>query len=222
MALKDNLRRIIESIEEERLKYSAHQIIKLIAASKYAESCAIAELYNAGQRAFGENKMQDLRIKSENLANLPIEWHFIGNLQENKINALLSVKPFMLQSLSSIKLANALQSRLAANNERLNCLLQINSSNEPSKGGFPPESALESYHEIVESCPNLCLCGVMTIAANTSDTKTVESCFKKTKDIFDTLAPLGARILSCGMSGDYKIAIANGANMLRIGSALFR
>lgn len=221
MELKDNLRELIEKIEIERLKYSSHQIIKLIAVSKYAESSDILELYNAGQRAFGENKVQALKSKQEMLSHCPIEWHMIGVLQENKINQLLSLKPFLLQSLSSLKLANALQERLKRQNLTLKCLLQINSSNEDSKSGVDISQAVEIYQQILHSCPNIKLEGIMTIGANTDDKRLIETCFVKCKDIFDSLQGCGARIFSAGMSGDYPIAIANGANMLRIGSILF-
>ncbi|RDU65067.1 YggS family pyridoxal phosphate-dependent enzyme [Helicobacter sp. MIT 14-3879] len=220
-SLKNNLTKLIESIEIERLKYSSHQIIKLIAVSKYASLEQIIALYNVGHRAFGENKVQDLKTKSTQVNNLPIEWHMIGTLQENKINHLLEIKPFLFQALDSIKLATALQKRLENNNQFLNCLLQLNSSKEDSKSGFDIEIAVESYKEIVESCPNIKLKGVMSIGANTADTKLIDSCFKKVRDIFDNLQSCGAEIMSCGMSNDYKIAIANGANMLRIGSNIF-
>ncbi|RAX55361.1 YggS family pyridoxal phosphate-dependent enzyme [Helicobacter sp. 16-1353] len=220
--LKENLRILIENIEEERLKYSSHQIIQLVAVSKYVSLYDIVALYNAGQRTFGENKVQDLKLKAQSLDNLPIQWHMIGTLQENKINQLISLKPTMLQSLDSIKLAKSIQSKLEQNNTKLNCLLQVNSSNELTKSGFSLDSAIDSYKEILEIAPNINLQGIMTIATNTDDKKIIESCFKKTKDIFDKLTPIGAKILSCGMSDDYKIAIANGANMLRIGSRIFK
>lgn len=220
--LKENLGNLIESIELERLKYSSHQIIKLVAVSKYAPLESIIELYNAGQRAFGENKVQDLKEKSIQTSNLPLEWHFIGTLQENKINHLLEIKPFLFQALDSIKLANALQKRLDREKQNLNCLLQVNSAREDSKSGFEIEMAVESYREIAKSCPNIKLKGIMSIGANSDDLKVVESSFKITKDIFDKLQGDGAEILSMGMSGDYKIAIANGANMLRIGGGVFK
>ena len=100
--------------------------------------------------------------------------------------------------------------------------MQINSSNEKTKSGFKIDEAIESYKKIIKIAPNIKLEGIMTIAANTEDKKIIESCFKKTKDIFDKLQNYGANILSCGMSNDYKIAIANGANMLRIGSNIFK
>lgn len=220
--LQENIRSLMDNIETERLKYSSHQIIKLVAISKYAPLEQIIALYNAGQRAFGENKVQDLRDKAQNSANLPIEWHFVGTLQENKINALLALKPSLFQALDSLKLALALQKRLEANKQILNCLIEVHSSLESSKSGFSVESAIDSYLQIKETCPNIRLKGIMTIATNTNDIKIQDSCFKKTKDIFDALCGNGAEILSMGMSSDYKVAIANGANMVRIGSEIFK
>lgn len=224
MRIRDNLGSLIERIEIERLKYSSHHIIKLVAVSKYVGTEQILTAYNAGQRAYGENKVQDLKEKSQLLQNLPLEWHFIGHLQENKINQLLSLKPFLFQALDSLKLASALQKRLESNNQTLDCLLEVNSSLESTKGGFTLESALQAYKDISDSCPNIKLKGIMTIATNSSDTKIIDSCFRNTRDIFDKLRSIyeSVEILSMGMSGDYKIAIANGANMVRIGSEVFK
>lgn len=224
MQIRDNLGSLIERIEIERLKYSSHHIIKLVAVSKYVGTEQILAAYNAGQRAYGENKVQDLKEKSQLLQNLPLEWHFIGHLQENKINQLLSLKPFLFQALDSLKLASALQKRLESNNQTLDCLLEVNSSLESTKGGFTLESTLQAYKDISDSCPNIKLKGIMTIAINSSDTKIIDSCFRNTRDIFDKLHSVyeSVEILSMGMSGDYKIAIANGANMVRIGSEVFK
>lgn len=224
MQIRDNLGSLIERIEIERLKYSSHHIIKLVAVSKYVGTEQILAAYNAGQRAYGENKVQDLKEKSQLLQNLPLEWHFIGHLQENKINQLLSLKPFLFQALDSLKLASALQKRLESNNQTLDCLLEVNSSLESTKGGFTLESTLQAYKDISDSCPNIKLKGIMTIATNSSDTKIIDSCFRNTRDIFDRLRSVyeSVEILSMGMSGDYKIAIANGANMVRIGSEVFK
>lgn len=219
--LRNNLDKVISRIEKARISYSRHHIIQLIAVSKYSPVEDIASLYECGQRAFGENKVQDLKIKSQALDELPIQWHMIGNLQENKINTLLSLKPFLLHSLDSIKLAQSLQKRLENNNLRLKALLQVNSSQEISKNGVIPDEAIEIYDYIYKNCPNIKLEGLMSIGAHTSDRKMIEKSFKITKDIFDKLTPYQANILSMGMSSDFEIAISYGANMLRIGSVLF-
>ena len=100
--------------------------------------------------------------------------------------------------------------------------MEINTSGESSKSGFSLESAVDSYQKIQEICKNIRLKGIMTIATNTNDIKIQDFCFKSAKNIFDSLRKNGAEILSAGMSSDYKIAIANGANMVRIGSEIFK
>ncbi len=218
--IKQNLTNIVARIEQARLAYSSHQIIKLVAVSKYHTTQEISELYHAGQRAFGENKVQDLCAKSQALAHLPLEWHFIGTLQKNKISALLAMNPMLIHSLDSMPLALALNKHCQKLGITQDVLLQINASNEDSKHGFVLESSLEMYLQIQETCHSLCLRGLMTIGKNTQNTKEIDSCFAQVKRAFDMLPQ--ADILSMGMSSDFEIAIANGANLVRIGSALFQ
>lgn len=213
-----HLQEIIARIEKARISYSRHQIIKLVAISKYWEDHQILELYHAGQRAFGENKVQDLKRKIGVMQDYPLEWHFVGNIQDNKINALIELKPSLIHSLSSLKLAQAFQVRLERQGIRQRALLQINSAKEANKGGVMPEEAKEIYLEIQETCPNLLMDGVMSIGAHSTDLKLITQSFETTQKIFDALP--GAKILSMGMSGDFELAIACGANLLRIGSAL--
>lgn len=214
-----NLERVLRRIERARLAYSPHQIISLVAVSKYQSTEQIRALYECGQRAFGENKVQDLRAKIESLDDLPLEWHFIGNLQENKINTLLSLKPALLHSLDSIKLALALQKRLGE--QKIRALLQVNAANETTKSGVSIESAKEIYEQICATCPNIKLEGIMSIGAHSDKRADIEKSFKLTRDVFDKVQERGAKILSMGMSGDFEIAIAYGANLVRIGSKLF-
>ena len=218
-AFAKNLKRIIARIENARLSYSSHQIIKLIAVSKYHTSSDIECMYEAGQRAFGENKVQDLKSKTTDLATLPIEWHFIGTLQSNKINTLLSLKPSLVHSVDSLALALALDKKCQTRGMVQDILLQVNASKEDSKHGFALESISDIYAQITHTCANLRLKGIMTIGANVDDKRQIAQCFEQTKKAFDTLQ--GAEILSMGMSGDFELAIQNGANMVRIGSALF-
>lgn len=214
----NHLQEVIAKIEKARIAYSRHQVIKLVAVSKYWDISQIIELYESGQRAFGENKVQDLKAKSTELENYPLEWHLIGTIQENKINTIISLAPSLIHSIDSLKLAFAFQQRLEREGKTQRALLQINSAREESKSGVSPEEAKEVYLAIKESCPNLLLEGVMSIGAHTQDQKIIAKSFEITKNIFDSLP--NAKILSMGMSGDYELAISCGANMLRIGSAL--
>lgn len=220
--LNQNLIDAIERIEKARIAVDRHRIVRLVAVSKYSTQEEIAALYACGQRAFGENKVQDLKTKSEILESLPLEWHFIGSLQSNKINALLSLNPFMLQSLHSLELAEQLQKRLQKENKTLRTLLQVNSAKEESKSGFMPEIAQEMYCRILETCPNIKLCGLMSIGAHTDEKRIVQKSFEQTYRIFESLQNKDAKTLSMGMSGDFELAIACGSNCVRLGSVLFK
>jgi len=210
---------VIRRVEEARLKVSEHHIVKIVAVSKYSHAEDIEQLYRIGQRAFGENKVQDLRDKAKKLEDLPLEWHFIGNLQKNKINNLLTINPALFQGLDSLELATELQKKLVAKEMTLDCLLQINSAKEDSKHGVMPEDAITIYETIQKECPNIKLKGLMSIGAHSDDKNVVKKSFETTHNIFTQLK--GATICSMGMSGDFELAIECGSNMVRLGSIMF-
>jgi len=216
----NNLDKIITNIEFARVQVNEHHIVQLVGVSKYNTINDVKTLYNAGQRAFGENKVQDLKDKANALDDLPISWHFIGTLQKNKINNLIDLNPVLMHSLDSLDLANELNKKLQAKNKKMNCLLQINSSNEDTKSGVNPNDAINIYNTIKQTCPNIVLKGVMSIGAHSSNKELIKQSFNITKDIFDKCD--GAKICSMGMSGDYELAISCGSNMIRVGSALFK
>ena len=217
-----NLDNVITKVEAARLRVSEHHIVKIIGISKYSSSSDINILYEAGQRAFGENKVQDLKEKMQTLEEHPLEWHFVGTLQKNKINNLIDLNPSLVQSIDSLELAQELNKKLEVKNKKLNILLQVNSANEDSKSGVKPEDAIEIYKQILDTCKNLRVKGVMSIGAHSQDQKLIRESFKTTKEIFDELIPLGAKYCSMGMSSDYELAIACGSNMIRVGSTLFK
>lgn len=217
-----NLDEIITNIESARLSLNAHHIVQLVAISKYNTADDIKTLYACGQRAFGENKVQDLKEKSDILSDLPISWHFVGRLQTNKINQLIDLDPVLMHSLEGIEMAEELDKRLKVKNKTMNCLLQINSAKEDTKAGVMPEVAVQTYKTIKENFSNINLCGVMSIGAHTEDEETIKQSFETTKQIFDLLQNDGATICSMGMSGDYKLAIELGSNLIRVGSAVFK
>ena len=217
-----NLDEIITKVEGARLRISEHHIVKIIGISKYSTAADVKTLYEAGQRAFGENKVQDLKQKMEELDEVPLEWHFVGSLQKNKINNLIDLNPTLIQSLDSLDLALELNKKLEAKNKKLSALLQINSAYEDTKSGVMPEVALEVYKQIIKLCPNIILKGVMSIGAHVEDEKIIKESFKTTKKIFDEVVPFGAKYCSMGMSSDFELAIASGSNMIRVGSTLFK
>ncbi len=210
---------VIRRVEFSRLKVSDYHIVKIVAVSKYSDAKEIEALYSIGQRAFGENKVQDLKSKSIELDDLPLEWHFIGNLQKNKINNLLDINPSLFQALDSLALAQELQKKLEAKEMKLDCLLQINSAKEESKHGFMPEDANTMYEKIGKECPNINLKGVMSIGAHSQDREIIKKSFELTYEIYKTLP--NATICSMGMSGDFELAIECGSNMIRLGSLMF-
>ena len=218
----ENLDKVISKVEAARLRVSEHHIVKIIGISKYSTSEDVATLYSAGQRAFGENKVQDLKQKSSDLEELPLEWHFVGRLQKNKINNLIDLNPTLVQSLDSFDLAQELNKKLEAKNKKMSCLLQINSAKEDSKTGVMPEVAIEIYEKILNECQNIRLKGVMSIGAHVEDRNIIKESFTTTKNIFDELKKHGAKYCSMGMSSDFELAIACGSNMIRVGSTLFK
>ncbi|MBT5935555.1 YggS family pyridoxal phosphate-dependent enzyme [Sulfurimonas sp.] len=210
---------VIRRVETARLSVSGHLIVKIVAVSKYSTSQDISDLYSIGQRGFGENKVQDLKSKALELDELPLEWHFIGNLQKNKINNLLEIDPTLFQALDSLELAEELQKKLVAKDMTLDCLMQINSAKEESKHGFMPEVALSSYESIIGNCPNINIRGVMSIGAHSEDTELIKKSFITTYEIYKQIP--NATICSMGMSGDFELAIECGSNMIRLGSIMF-
>ena len=219
--LRKNLDEVIWNIEQARIFISEHHIVKLVAVGKYSDEESIKTLYELGQRAFGENQVQQLETRVQNLEELPLEWHMMGNLQSNKINKLIELRPTLFQSLDSLRLAEALNQRLENNNQSMSCLLQVNSANEESKSGVSVEEAKDIYAQIEESCPQIKLKGIMSIGAYTQDQKLIQESFETTYKIYETLNNKNATICSMGMSNDYELAIKCGANLVRIGSKIF-
>ncbi|MCW0243123.1 YggS family pyridoxal phosphate-dependent enzyme [Campylobacter lari] len=203
----------LESIFEKTIK----QNVRLIAASKYVQDEQIRELFKQGIFEFGENQVQALALKKEKLQDLEIKWHFIGNLQSNKINLLVKQKPVLWQSCNGIKIAKAVDKRLEY---KLDTLLEINTANESSKSGIEQNKAIEEYLQIQEECKNLNLVGIMCIGAMNEEK--VQEGFEQTFKIYENLQKHGAKICSMGMSGDFELAIKCGSNMVRLGSILFK
>lgn len=220
--LRKNLDEVIWNIEQARITISEHHIVQLVAVGKYSDEESIKKLYEVGQRAFGENQVQQLQERVKNLEELPLQWHMLGNLQSNKINKLIELRPSLFQSLDSLKLAQSLNEKLAQREQKMNCLLQINSANEERKSGVSTEEAFDLYQEILASCPQLKLKGVMSIGAHVEDTKMIQNSFEATYKIYESLKKEGAKICSMGMSNDYELAIKCGSNLVRIGSKIFK
>ncbi|MBP3208239.1 MAG: YggS family pyridoxal phosphate-dependent enzyme [Campylobacter sp.] len=214
-----NLEQILERIQNARISAGIWENVRLIAVSKNVDVDAVENLYSQGQIEFGENRVQEMKRKCEILSDLPLKWHFIGSLQSNKINHLLSLRPALWQSCNSLELAVAVDKRL---NYTLDTLLEINSADESSKSGIEISRAVDEFLKIKENCKNLNLCGVMSIGAHSDDLGEIQKSFETTYKIFENLRPHGAKICSMGMSDDYELAIKCGSNMVRLGRILYR
>lgn len=182
----------------------------------------IKECYDIGQRDFGENKVQDLIAKKELLPK-DIRWHFIGKLQTNKVKYLVN-NVYLIHSLSSIKLLEKIESEFSKSNSSVNALIQINIGREESKSGIYEEE-LEDMIKAIEACNHVKVKGIMVIIPKGNDEEN-RYYFSKIKEIFNKLKDrnlknISMEILSMGMTNDYKIAIQEGATMIRVGSGIF-
>ena len=200
--------------------------VELVAVSKFHPGEAIMEAYEAGQRVFGESRVQEFLAKVPMLPS-DIEWHFIGHLQTNKVKMLIG-KTSMIQSVDSLRLLKLIDDESRKAGVVTNCLLQVHVAQEETKFGFTPEELFEYFalrgHE---SLTNTRICGIMGMASNTDDEERIRADFRQIASTFRTIrddASLdlpGFEIVSMGMSGDYKIAIEEGSTHVRIGTTIF-
>ncbi|CAN4278282.1 YggS family pyridoxal phosphate-dependent enzyme [Pseudoxanthomonas sp. LjRoot125] len=193
----------------------------LLAVSKLQPAAAVAELARAGQRAFGENYVQEAQAKIGELADMGLEWHLIGHLQSNK--AELAAQLFdWVQTVDRHKLIGALSRYRPSDRAPLNVLVQVNIDDEASKHGCQPEE-VAALADAIAAEPRLRLRGLMAIPAPHPDTAQRIDAFRRMQALQEQLAAKhpGVDTLSMGMSEDYALAVAHGATMVRIGTALF-
>jgi hypothetical protein len=215
---------IAENINNLRKELPSH--VRLIAVSKTKPVSDLQQAYNAGQRIFGENYVQELTEKQPQLP-ADIEWHFIGHLQSNKVKY---IAPFVhcIHGVDSFKLLKEISKQAAKNNRTIHCLLQIHIAVEESKFGFSAEELRDELQFFNPSdYPGITLAGLMGMASFTTDETLIRSEFKTLKNVFDELkvGPFknlaSFTELSMGMSSDWKIAVEEGSTMIRVGSSIF-
>jgi pyridoxal phosphate enzyme (YggS family) len=218
MSIADNIKSLKN--ETDRIK------VQLIAVSKTQPTEEIKEAYDAGQRLFGENMVQELVDKYETLPK-DIQWHLIGHLQTNKVKY---IAPFisMIQSVDSLKLLQEIDKHAQKNNRVIDCLLQVYIADEETKYGLGFDEVIELLRsEEYTGLNNVRIRGLMGIATNTDIEKQIKDEFYELKTFFDGIKQSYFRqdplfdILSMGMSSDYKVAIEQGSNMIRVGSTIF-
>ena len=218
MGIADNLLKYKKELDESG--------VKLVAVSKYQDANAIQEAYDAGQRIFGENIVQEM-VEKESLLPKDIDWHLIGHLQTNKVKY---IAPFvkLIESVDSLKLLIEINKQAAKNSRIIDCLLQIYIADEDTKFGLGYDEAIELLRsdEYLEM-KNIRIVGLMGIASNNAPEKQTSDEFTELKVLFDGIKVSFFRKeesfkeLSMGMSADYKLAVDEGSTMVRIGSSIF-
>ncbi len=216
MNIKNNLNNIKNSLPEN---------VILVAVSKTHPIADILKAYQAGQRAFGENKIQEMAEKFDSLPK-DIEWHMIGHLQSNKVKYMANFV-HLIHGVDSFKTLKEINKQALKHNRIINCLLEVKIASEETKFGLSyaeVEQLLKS--EELKNLENINIQGLMGMASFTENNDIIRAEFKKLKTFFDSLQKyillnVNPTILSMGMSGDYKIAIEEGSTMIRVGSAIF-
>ena len=206
----------------KEIRDSINKDVELVAVSKTKSNKEILEAYNAGQKVFGENKIQEMTKKYEELPK-DIKWHMVGHVQSNKIKYMAPYVD-LVHGIDSLKSLKILNKEAKKNNRVIRCLLQLKISDEFTKFGLSKEEIESILNSInILDLMNINIAGIMTIGSFTENMNVVVKEFDKTKKIFDSLKTAfpNLKILSMGMSNDYKIAINCGSNMIRVGSLIF-
>lgn len=197
--------------------------VALLAVSKTHPATAVRAAYAAGQRVFGENRVQELAAKAHELADLPdVRWHLIGSLQTNKVRELLAVPNLeLVHSLDRVSLADELQRQLARTGRRLAVLLQANVTGEAQKHGVAPADAMSLLDKVLHDAPLLAVQGVMAMGPLDGEPAPAFAAAAALRDRLRATSGLPLPVLSLGMSGDLDAAIAAGSTLVRIGTAVF-
>ena len=204
--MKDRIEEIINEIGNTTL----------VAVSKTKPNNDIMEAYNLGLRDFGENYVQELVSKMDSLPS-DIKWHMIGHLQTNKVKDIVKRNIYLIESVDSEKLASTINKEAVKNNKIINILIEVNIVNDPNKTGCNLKD-LEKLINYVKTLSNIKLLGLMAIGPITEDSDEIRKYFKIMKELKDKYK---LELLSMGMSHDYKIAIEEGSNIIRIGTKIF-
>lgn len=208
----NNYRKILQDLPQH---------VQLVAVSKTHPPEVIQQVYDAGQRVFGENKVQELTEKAPILPS-DIQWHLIGHLQTNKVKYIAQFID-TIQSVDSEKILLEINRQAAKHNRTIKVYLQIKIAAEETKYGLTKQEAQQLFRQYMEgNYPNIEISGLMGMASFTDDTDQIKTEFNSLKEIFDEFSMMKPlQTLSMGMSGDYQMAIACGSNSVRVGSAIF-
>ncbi len=223
--IRDNFNQVYERVDralERSGRRGEH--VDVVAVTKKVDIPRIEEAIAAGHRLFGENRIQEAKEKIPHFKGEEIDWHMVGHLQRNKVKTALSLFS-MIHSLDSLKLAAEISKRAVAAEQTIDLLVQVNTTGEGSKFGIP-QGDLDRFLEQASELPSIRIKGLMTIGPFTDDEKEIRRSFEALRHLFEEARGIRAdtmdmRYISMGMTGDFEIAIEEGSNMIRIGTALF-
>ncbi len=224
MSIKDNIMSIKQNIDDIRKKSNRQDEVNLMAVTKTVDVDKVLEAIDAGITDIGENKPQELARKYEVIGD-KVRYHLIGTLQTNKVKYIID-KAYMIHSLDRIALCEEIQKRAEKIDKIINCLVQVNISREESKHGLEPEFVIDFIKEVSSNYKNIHIKGLMTMAPFIDDGEEIRKVFKGLKDLSLHINDLNLPnvemdTLSMGMSHDYKIAIEEGATIVRVGTSIF-
>ena len=225
VSIIENIDDILKKIDDTCKKTGRNsKDITVIAVSKTVDSKRAKEAVEAGVENLGENRVQELVKKYDELADTDIKWHMIGHLQKNKVKYIID-KTVLIHSVVSIELAEEINKRAIKNNLTSNVLIELNIGEEESKFGIN-EDNIYDFVKNMEQFENIKVLGLMTVAPFCEDPEDVRWVFKKMKNINDKISTMNLRntemkYLSMGMTNDYEVAIEEGSNIIRIGTAIF-
>ena len=201
--------------------------VGLVAVSKFHPVDALRQARAAGQRLFGESRVQELAAKVAELGTDDYCWHFIGHLLTNKVRQLLRLRPALIESVDSVRLLEEIDREAARQGIVQNVLMQLHVAREETKFGFSPDELLDWFaRRGFENLQAVHVCGVMGMASNTDDQARVEADFRAIRAAYDEILAMcpdlrGFSTVSMGMSDDYPLAVSCGSTLVRVGSAIF-
>lgn len=207
----------------ESIKSNMQPGVLLVAVTKTHSVEEINTAIDCGITDIGENKVQEILEKYDSVK--PVKWHMIGHLQTNKVKYIID-KVDLIHSVDSIKLAKEIDKRAAQHNKTMDILIQVNAAHEESKWGIDPNETGELIREITETCPNITIKGLMSVAPFSDDPEEIRPFFAKVKQLYDEYGMIehdriDFKYLSMGMTHDYITAMEEGSNLIRVGTAIF-
>lgn len=218
-----DIKKNIDEVKKGISGAGSQQDVLLVAVTKTHSPGEINEAIDCGITDIGENKVQEILDKYDKVK--PVRWHMIGHLQTNKVKYIID-KVCLIHSVDSVKLAKEINKRAAAHDKVMDILIQVNAAHEESKWGIDPQDTGALINEILESCPNVRIKGLMSVAPYADDPDEIRPFFAEVKQLYDEYAKIDNEMidfeyLSMGMSHDYLTAIEEGSNLVRVGTAIF-